>query len=142
MIRNAGPRINVALDVCMWCGKPRGAVIGKKLITDESKALPRRAVFDPSPCNECAAIMAKGITCVEVSPHADGYELQFQCKMTGRWAVVTEEAVRHWFADWYGAENVNKEMEKVLKNTPPKILFDPVLFEQLFGEAMKNNEPQ
>jgi hypothetical protein len=134
--------IRLAINVCMWCGKDSGLVIGKKLITDESEALPRRAMFDPCPCTECKEHMAKGITCVEVSPHADGYELQFQCKMTGRWVIAKEEAVRCWFADWYGADNVDKEMEKVLKNTPPMMLFHTGLFESLFGEAMKNNEPQ
>lgn len=141
MIKKAKPRINVALHVCMWCGKDAGVVIGKKPITDESKALPRRAVFSNDPCQDCQANMAKGITCVEVSQEAT-------CKqclpdiMTGRWLVATKEAIRTFVSDFYGEDNVEKKMEKILNNKPPIILFDTSMFELVFGEAIKNNESQ
>jgi hypothetical protein len=126
----------------MWCSKEAGIIIGKKLITKDSEQLPRRAVFSPEPCTDCEGKMKQGITCVEVSPHADGYELQFQCKMTGRWTVVKEEWVRNLYSDWYGPENVEENMAKVHKNTPPKILFDVPTFEHIFGEALKKYEQE
>lgn len=141
MTRNATPRLNVVLNVCMWCGKDAGIVIGKKLITDESKALPRRAVYSNDPCQNCQTNMAKGITCVEVSQEPT-------CKqclpdvMTGRWVIAKEEAIREYVSDFYGEDNVEKKMKKILNNKPAILLFDTSMFELVFGAAMKNNEPQ
>jgi hypothetical protein len=79
--------------------------------------------------------MDKGITCVEVSPYADGYEIQFQCKMTGRWSVVTEDGLDKMLND--DAESVK------LRDAAKKhrvLLFDTQTFEQLFDKAMTKDE--
>lgn len=125
----------VAMHVCMWCGEDDSIVMLTAAHVPAHKGLPRRAVFNPNPCHNCKASMDKGITCVEVSPYADGYEIQFQCKMTGRWCVVTEDSFDKMLND--DAESVTLREQAKKKRI---LLFDTQTFEQVFDKAMTKDE--
>lgn len=129
---------NIAsISVCMWCGEDNNSVMLSLPSRRFGKAmnLPRRAVFNPNPCAKCKTNMDKGFTCVEISPYADGYEIQFQCKMTGRWFVITEDSLDKILNDVAASVTLREQAKK-----KRIILFDTQTFEQLFGKAMSKDE--
>jgi len=80
--------VNPSLDICFWCGTPKGVALFGKLRDD--KEAPREVVTGYDPCDECKKNMAMGITFIEASSD-HGY--------TGRWWVLKEEAVRGFIKD-------------------------------------------
>lgn len=132
-MREAGNR--VALSMCMWCGESVAVVMLTAVHIPAHKGLPDRAVFSPDPCPECKATMDKGITCVEVSPYAAGYEIKFQCKMTGRWAVVTEDGLAKMFDDTAESLTICEQAKK-----HRTLLFDTETYTQLFSKAVSKDE--
>jgi len=76
--------VNPTLAVCGWCGKDTGDVV---LLGAAYKGkAPMRMKVHDVPCAACEAQMAKGITFVEFAREGSP-------ERTGRWAVLTEEAV-------------------------------------------------
>lgn len=76
--------LNPTMPVCFWCGEETGevALLGAAY-KDEA---PRRMVIGQNPCDKCKEKMALGITFAEATGHPPQY--------TGRWCVVTEDAVK------------------------------------------------
>ena len=81
--------VNPSLGVCFWCGKENGNIL--LLGYNKNKEAPRRMVSDYEPCGECKAERAKGVVMIEVNepPGFLGHPTP-----TGRWAVVSEQAIR------------------------------------------------
>lgn len=86
--------VNPTIPLCFWCGKPRNEVV---LLGAAYKGqAPRRMLMDYEPCDTCKANMAQGITLIEAThkpQHNNQTGIQEDVYPTGRWAVITEEAV-------------------------------------------------
>jgi len=82
--------VNPTIPLCFWCGEEKNelALLGAAYKGEA----PKNLLLDYEPCDACKALMDKGITLVEASPNADGTP-----KFTGRWAVVSEEAIERIF---------------------------------------------
>ena len=88
--------LNPTMPVCFFCGKEKGeiAFLGDRY---DGEA-PKHMCIDYEPCENCKAIMAKGVTVIEVSYESkdcrppiskgdDGHLIY----PTGRWLVATEQ---------------------------------------------------
>lgn len=95
--------VNPSLDLCLFCGEPKGIALLGKLPNDAEA--PRHIVTSDEPCDACKANMELGYTILEVT---EGRVL------TGRYVVITMEA----------AERL--DMPKTLAN---KVLMPPKSFD-------------
>lgn len=77
----------VGMSLCFFCGKATGVVLDKRL----RKTLPKLAVYDYEPCDECAGYMKQGIMLISVVNDAEGRNP----RRTGRMSVIKEEAIRN-----------------------------------------------
>lgn len=82
--------VNPSVGICFWCGEDDGTVLLFGRMKD-GKAAPRRACVSLEPCPSCKEKRALGITFEEWDEDSGS--------PTGRWAVVTEDAVRRMIAD-------------------------------------------
>jgi hypothetical protein len=80
--------VNPTMGVCAWCGQPDGSVA--LLGAAYHGEAPRYMVVSDEPCDSCKSHMAKGITFIEARESTVGRGPQ----RTGRWCVLTEDAVR------------------------------------------------
>jgi hypothetical protein len=90
--------VNPSLGVCFWCRKDDGTVllvgrINKTIRGEHDPEAPRRMVASLEPCDNCKALMARGITLMEAHEPAPGQ----MPEPTGRWFVMTEDAVTRIF---------------------------------------------
>lgn len=111
--------VNPSIGVCFWCCKDDGTVL--LLGHNKGKEAPRRMVASYEPCDECRDLMAKGITVMEANEpthYAD------KPRPTGRWVVVSAEAIRHVITPPELAEQVIARK---------KTLCDVQTFRNLFG---------
>lgn len=85
--------VNPSLDICFWTGKPKGVAL---MGFNKGKEAPRQIVTDYEPGDEAKALMAQGITVVEVveSQIKSWPEIAPGLWPTGRWCVMTDDAVR------------------------------------------------
>jgi hypothetical protein len=106
--------VNPSIAVCFFCGKDKGLVMLGKLKGD-AKA-PKRAIYDYTPCEECAAKMKQGTTVIEcVREDNQTLPIQEGAWPTGRWCVMPKEA-----------------SEKLFKNNSSSVvLLEDKLYEQL-----------
>lgn len=94
--------VNPTCGVCFWCGKDDGTVA--LLGAAYRGEAPHRMVLGYEPCAKCKADMALGIALIECtgeprhenqrSMNGDSHPRAYP---TGRWFVMTEEAVRRIF---------------------------------------------
>lgn len=77
----------VGMSLCYYCGKATGVVLDNRL----RKTLPKLAVYDYKPCDECAEHMKQGIMLISVDNDAEGHNPW----RTGRISVIKEEAIRN-----------------------------------------------
>lgn len=91
--------VNPSIDHCFWCGKEIGLALFGKLKGDAEA--PRDTYTSYEPCDECKAHMAQGITFMEASPTppVPNTPPMGNAYPTGRFVVLTEEAVQHIFED-------------------------------------------
>jgi hypothetical protein len=84
--------LNPTLPVCWWCGEETGevALLGAAFKGEA----PHRMVLNRAPCPKCTEQMARGITLIQATEATRGNPPQ----MTGRWCVMTEDAVRRIFS--------------------------------------------
>lgn len=80
---------HVGMEACFFCGQEKGVVLDRKL----RKSLPRKAVYNHEPCNECAELMKQGIIIIEVRDGEQGGNPY----RTGKQFVLKEEAVERVF---------------------------------------------
>lgn len=129
--------VNPCMRVCFWCGEIDGlALMGRirkkdpytgRAVRGSDEEAPRQAVLDYEPCPKCAEHMSLGVTCMEattVQPSDNRPEIQKGIYPTGRFCVIKEEAANNVFPGYD------------LK-TGGKIFIEDVVFEQVFGEALK-----
>lgn len=100
--------VNPSLDICFWCGKPRGvALVGRirQKGGDNDAEAPREMCTSLDPCPDCAKKIATGVHFIEVSPDGSrfGNNERWAFKPsadaqpmwpTGRWAVVRPQALK------------------------------------------------
>ena len=88
--------LNPTMPVCFFCGKEKGEIAFLGDAYDGEA--PKHMCIDYEPCESCKAMMAKGITAIEVSYERkdgrppiskddDGHPIY----PTGKWLVATEQ---------------------------------------------------
>lgn len=92
--------LNPTVGICFWCGEDTGtlALLGASYHGEA----PRSMVLDYEPCDKCKEQFEAGINLTEVSEHpnrAGQPPIQGNLYPTGRFCIVTEEAVRKIFDD-------------------------------------------
>ena len=90
--------LNPSLDLCFWCGKPRGvAIVGRlRKDGDNDAPAPKEMVRNIEPCDECKKKFAKGVLLIEVQEDGSkfgnnpAFALRAHKLMwpTGRWALL------------------------------------------------------
>jgi hypothetical protein len=107
--------VNPTLPVCFWCGEDTGeiALLGAAYKGEA----PRHLVLNKEPCQKCQDNWAQGIVLFE------GEQIGTETQMSGRWAVVKEEAIERLF-------NPPELVQQVLKAR--KAVVETALFEALF----------
>lgn len=83
--------VNPTMPVCAWCSQPTGEVA--LLGASYPEKAPTHMVMNDEPCAVCRAKMRRGITFIEHESNRPG------AKRTGRWAVLTENAVARLISD-------------------------------------------
>jgi len=91
--------VNPSLGICFWCGEHTNEIILFGKIKDDKEA-PREACVSMEPCDKCKENMSMGITIMEATNTYDGP------KPTGRWWVLTEDAIKRIFNSEDQLENV------------------------------------
>jgi len=92
--------LDIRMDLCFWCGEPKGISIGKKLISCDKKWDNNKIVSDYEPCNKCKEQWDKGFVIIEASnePNATNQpEIQEGVYPTGRMWVVKNDAAEEAF---------------------------------------------
>lgn len=96
--------VNPTIPLCFWCGQEKNEIALMGHIGDGRKGedieAPRNMVLDYNPCDKCREQMALGVTCVEVvdiPPHENMPEFVDGHYPTGRWGVLTTDAVKRIF---------------------------------------------
>jgi hypothetical protein len=77
----------VGMSDCFICGKPKEILLNKYL----KDTLPRNAVYDKEPCNECKEWMKKGVIVIGVR---DGEPQSDNPYRTGQFFVVKDDAIK------------------------------------------------
>ena len=105
--------VNPSIPICFWCGKEKNEVALLGRLNNDAPA-PRHVLLDYDPCDACQAMMDKGITLYEVTPHpnpslpdAPPFSEKHKCWPTGHFMVVTPEAVSKIFTPDAQAEVLN-----------------------------------
>lgn len=96
--------VNPTIPLCFWCGQEKNEIALMGHIGDGRKGedieAPRNMVLDFNPCDKCLEQMALGVTCVEVvdiPPYENMPEFVDGYYPTGRWGVLTTDAVKRIF---------------------------------------------
>jgi hypothetical protein len=76
----------VGMADCFLCGKPKYLLLDKRL----RKSLPRSAVYDKEPCDDCKKLMEQGIIFIGVRDN-ENHDNPYR---TGQWFVLKEQAVK------------------------------------------------
>lgn len=77
----------VGMMNCYFCNKPKGIALDRRI----KDTLPREAVYDKEPCDECKKYMEMGIIIISVK---DGETDKANPYRTGGWWVVKEDMVK------------------------------------------------
>lgn len=110
--------VNPTMPVCAWCGEPTGEIV---LLGAAYKGrAPMHMQLNDEPCAKCREGMAQGITFIE-------HVSEGSAKRTGRWCVVTEEAVRRIVTD---ADKLAEVLKKRACNVTPETSAYLGLFEE------------
>lgn len=126
--------LNPTVPVCFWCGQDKEEVV---LLGAAYKGeAPSRMLVNYEPCPTCKANMERGIVAVELvdkgktpyPPMAVDGALAYVAP-TGRWVVLTEDAVRNLFPN---------HVEQILASR--KTFVDGELFQRYFGDLTDSKE--
>lgn len=99
--------LNPSLDMCFFCGVPKGIALFGKLKNDIEA--PRQVLLNYEPCDECQKVMSQGTTIIEVVTDDNGNKpIHDNVYPTGRWCVMKREAAQELF---------NTDKVKVLLNS-------------------------
>lgn len=88
--------LNPSMDICFFCGEPKGIALFGKMKGD-AKA-PQSVLLNYEPCDKCKEAMDKGTTIIEVVVQPNGnMPIQDGAYPTGRWCVMRREAAMELF---------------------------------------------
>lgn len=133
---------NPSLDLCFWCGEPKGIVLLGKLKGDVEA--PGSTVTSYEPCNKCKERMAQGVTfmsCSEqpmkegqppIQKNPDGSVIY----PTGKLVVVKKDKFIEVAEKYLG---MNEEIAKSVEERG-KCFLDSQAFDIVFQDAIKNME--
>lgn len=79
----------VGMDLCFICNEAKGVVLDTRL----RKRLPRSAVYDREPCDQCKEYMKQGTILISVDEKLTGDDRDNPYR-TGGWVVVKEESLK------------------------------------------------
>lgn len=82
----------VGMMNCFYCNKPKAIALDRRM----KKSLPREAVYDKEPCDDCKKYMEQGIIFISVKPAIQ--EERENPYRTGGWWVIKEEAVKKFLS--------------------------------------------
>lgn len=94
--------LNPTLDMCFWCGQPKGIALCGRLPGD--KEAPMNLVTSLEPCDKCAERFKEGVLLIEVSDDSERFHgneafafKDSEGKMhwpTGRYAVMAPGSIK------------------------------------------------
>lgn len=88
--------LNPSMDICFFCGEPKGIALFGKMKGDAEA--PRHVLLNYEPCDKCKEAMAKGTTILEVVTEDNGNpQIQEGAYPTGRWCVMRHDAAKELF---------------------------------------------
>lgn len=88
--------LNPSMDICFFCGEPKGIALFGKMKGDTEA--PRHVLLNYEPCDKCKDAMDKGTTILEVVTVDNGNRpIQDGVYPTGRWCVMRSEAAKELF---------------------------------------------
>lgn len=109
--------LNPSMDICFFCGEPKGIALFGKMKGDAEA--PREVLLNYAPCDKCKEQMSQGTTVIEVVMDNNGNKpIKEGIYPTGRWCVMRREAAKELF---------NGEHENVL--------LERFVYERLTGGA-------
>ena len=129
--------LNPTIPVCAWCGEPKNeiALMGRiktKTIGEDPKA-PMHCVLDYTPCDKCAEQWSMGVAVLEATtrrpePYRPPMKQDKGVDIypTMRMVVLNADSASRIFG---------QEM-----NAGQRILLEDLAFEQIFGEALRQQE--
>ncbi len=83
--------VNPAIPVCFFCGKDKNEIVlPGRIGGHQDLEAPKHAVWNKEPCDECKGWMAQGVILISVRDGESGDNPY----RTGRWVVVTDEALK------------------------------------------------
>jgi hypothetical protein len=82
---------HVGMSNCFLCNKLKEIILDRRL----KNRLPREAVYNKEPCDQCKEYMQKGIILISVRDGESG-ENPYR---TGGWWVLKEEAVKNFVSE-------------------------------------------
>jgi hypothetical protein len=122
--------VNPSLDTCVWCGEPKGLILFGRLPKD--KEAPKQVATDWEPCDKCKAQWSQGVAILEVRTTSTDRTIPVKAQggqevyLTTRMVCIRPEAAERIF-------------ERPFKQGD-KLFLEDKAFEQIFGEALKNQE--
>ena len=88
--------LNPSMDICFFCGEPKGIALFGKMKGDAEA--PQVVLLNYEPCDKCKEAMDKGTTILEVVTVDNGNKpIQDGVYPTGRWCVMRSEAAKNLF---------------------------------------------
>ena len=81
----------VGMMNCFFCNKPKGVILDRRI----RETLPKNAVYDKEPCDECKELMKSGIIIISVRDGESGDNPY----RTGFWCVVKEQMIKDLISD-------------------------------------------
>lgn len=82
----------VGMGACFFCGEPKEVILDRRL----KNTLPRLAVYNREPCDECKKWMEQGVILLSVRDNETDRNNPYR---TGRLCVVKDEAIKRMPVD-------------------------------------------
>lgn len=128
--------LNPTIPCCAWCGKEKKeiALMGriKTSVKGEDPEAPMHCVLDYEPCDDCKAQWSQGVAVLEATmrrptPYRPPISKQNgeEIYPTMRMVVIKPESAERVFGGQFEAGQ--------------KLLLEDTAFEQIFGEALRND---
>lgn len=128
MAINLSPKygINPTVPICFWCNKERNEIAALGKLPNDAKA-PDSCLLDYCPCDQCEAIMHRGIVLIGTTaqPFADDRPpICDNVYPTGNWVVVKPDAIYRIFDLHTATDIINKGWSIIEDDLLAKIMPD------------------
>lgn len=114
---------HVGMANCYLCNKPKSVLLDRRL----RNTLPKNAVYDKEPCDQCKDYMKQGVIIIGVRDNEQDHENPYR---TGEWAVIKPEAVERM--------PLNEEVKKDVLNKRVMFMEQSVIKKLGLDKAIKN----